>query len=77
MKKYNLWIGEDLHHAICLRRDLSTEEDAYAAMVEQRRISFPQHKWYTRMWKDPEYVTHIDFGSHHYFFFIQEREVEE
>ena len=75
MKKYNLWIGEDPHHAICLRRNLATEEDAYAAMVEQRRISFPQHKYYTREWKEGN-ITNIDFGSYHYFFFIEEKEVE-
>jgi len=75
MKKYNLWIGEDPKHAICLRRDLATEEDAYAAFVAQQKISFPQHKWYTRMWKEGN-ITHIDFGSYNYFFFIEEKEVE-
>lgn len=72
-KKFNLYIGTRDGKKELIGKNY-TEQECNKALLEYRKIHYPEHKFYERSNKLSEAITEVDFGSYSDFFYIEDAE---
>lgn len=72
-KRLNLYIGTRDGKKESIGKNY-TEQECNKALLEYRKIHYPEHKFYERLNKISEAITEVDFGSYSDFFYIEDAE---